>query len=784
MKKITVSVAITLSLFSSIQFALGQMLEEIVVTAQKRTENLQDIPFSITAVSDETLSRLGATGSADFLKKIPGVSFLDVGPGVNQLTIRGASATPIRQDAPNYKESVGVYLDEAPIALALFNPDLDPYDVQRVEVLRGPQGTLFGSGSLSGTIRYISNKPDTEAFSGNLSAGVSDISDGGTGFDIKGMVNIPLSDSMAVRAVMYHNDYAGFIDRISAVSAAGSRVGWVDEDANDGNKTGGRLAFLADGEKASLDLTLVYQEIEADAVPADDILVLDIRGGGNFPAPGKRRQIREFDETNSNDFFMANATFTYEFENFEVVSASTYLERDVENTFDFTQAFGGYPAYILTSPDYGLFYDQLGYNIKSTDIFVMGLNDKTDVEGFSQELRIVSTGEGRIDWIVGAFYQDQERNYFQTGPLPDFEATTGVDVVADFSSSIPDSALDFAIDTELEQIAVFGELAWHVTDDITATAGLRWSDYEEYSAQLFAGFLAGSPDISFKEATTQDDSLNPRFILKYDATENVSISAQASRGFRLGGANAPLPDFCGDDLKNLGVGSEPGPFKSESLWNYEVSVKSSFANNRLVLNASAYTIDYQNLQLTAIMPLCQFGYIVNGGDGSSEGIEVETKIYPTAGLEISLAYGYLNAEFDNDFTGAAAAGFGAIKKGDRLPGSPENTFNASLYYEFPVMTRYAGYLFVDYQYQDGILSRANDILNPVLLKQELDGYGLTSVRVGLVSQDGGWGVSAYINNVFDKLGDIWLYETYGGAGLQSLFRNQPRTIGASFNYNF
>ncbi len=759
------------------QVALAELMEKdseeedlnqvIVVTAQKRAGSLQDTPFSISAKTGKTLERLGATDNADYLKTVPGVSFQDTGPGTNQLTIRGASATPVRQDAPNYKEGVGIYLDESPIALALFNPDLDPYDIQRVEVLRGPQGTLFGSGSLSGTIRFITNKPDLERLYGKISSDFSSVSEGGTGYDVKGFLNIPLTDSTAIRIVGYQNDYAGFIDRISARSGNGSDIGIVKKDANTGSKAGGRFALSTGGDDFEIDLGIVYQKIEADALPTQDILVADIRGGGHFATPGDLEQIREFDEKNENEFLMVNVNISYYFENLDFVSATTYLERDIQNAVDFTQAFGGFLSDVNGTP----FTNTLG------------LNDQTDAEGLTQEFRLVSNNSDDFEWIVGVFYQDQTRNYLQTAPSPNFDELSGFDVVAEFNSSVADSTFDLAIDVELKQLAIFGESTWSFAEQWDATLGLRWFDYDEKSSQMFTGFFNGGV-IDSGTASTKESGVNPRFILNYTHSDAMSIAGQISKGFKLGGANAPLPGFCQDDLTSMGLGSEPDAFDSEDLLNYELSLKSSSADKSMSFNASAFYIDYEGVQLTAILPICQFGFIVNSGDASSRGVEMEANFYPVDGLELTVGYSYTDAQFESNFNGAALVGFGAISSGDRLPGSPQNTFSTSLYYEFSVNNNYKGYVHGNYQYVGGILTRANDILNPVLLKTTLDSSSIASLRAGILSKDKTWNVSLYVNNLFDERAEISLYEVGGGTGIQSLFRNRPRTIGLSVNYSF
>jgi len=250
--------AVTFSLALGSPAAFSQEFEEITVTATKRESSLQDVPFSINAQTQKDIQRSGAGSLEDLAKNVAGLTIQNLGPGQSQVAIRGVSAGQIVRDQPGVKEQVGVYMDESVISLSLFTPDFDLFDLNRVETLRGPQGTLFGSGSIGGTIRYITNKPSTEAFEGALELNLNSITDGGTGGHIKGMVNVPLSDTVALRAVGYTTEYGGFMDAF--IEGGGKR-----SDVDSGNRTGGRVAVtFSPSDSLSITPRIIYQEISTD----------------------------------------------------------------------------------------------------------------------------------------------------------------------------------------------------------------------------------------------------------------------------------------------------------------------------------------------------------------------------------------------------------------------------------------------------------------------------------------------------------------------------------------
>ncbi|WP_404326851.1 TonB-dependent receptor [Aerophototrophica crusticola] len=314
------------------------MLEEVIVTARKRAEALEDVPFSINALSANQIQERGAVNLEDVARNIPSVTIQNLGPGQSQVAIRGISAGQIVRDQPGVKEQVGVYLDESVISLSLFTPDLDLYDLERVEVLRGPQGTLYGSGSLSGTIRYITGKPDTSGNSGSAELDVNMVEKGEVGYGARGMANVAISEQAALRAVAYHTAYPGFIN---AVQPDGS----IDKDVNDGERTGGRVSLLFQPTEAlSLTPRVVYQKVEADGFNRQDIF--NILANDLAPAPDRLfqfdelQQYRQLEEKFEDEFYLVDLTASYDFGPVVLTSITSYTDRQILVRRDATQLTG------------------------------------------------------------------------------------------------------------------------------------------------------------------------------------------------------------------------------------------------------------------------------------------------------------------------------------------------------------------------------------------------------------------------------------------------------------
>ena len=561
---------------------------EIIVTAQKRTESLQDIPFSITALRGDDLAKRGQDDFAKFAKSVPGLAFVDLGPGQSQISIRGINTGAVARDDTARKESVGVYLNDVPISVALFNPDLDTFDLARVEVLRGPQGTLYGSGSLAGTVRLITNPASSERWEGKGDITLSQTrGSGDPNYAIKGAINIPVvADLTGIRATGYYDSRDGFVDD----------VGRGVKDVNRSKKYGARLtAVITPTPDWTITPGFVWQRIRTYGFPMDDVgSIIGASDGTAEPAApaiqtpdtlsdqflignpvgGSYEQFRRTPEGLRDDFKVYSLESDYDFGGATLSSVSALLKRDLTVLRDFTfyldSALGPVPTITYGTP-------------------APQLTDATELTTFTQELRLGSNGSGPLQWVVGSFYQREKRQYGQSLLSPGFEEQSGLPASL---AGLGEDVLyrtDFRL--KLRQYALFGEATYEVFPGFEATAGLRWYDYTQSRDARLEGLL-NDLTVTEQSTSTSASGVTPRFMLSYEAAPDVTISAQAAKGFRLGGPSEPIPAVCNDDAAAAGISS--GEFKPETLWNYELGVKSSFAGGRLVLNAAALLISVES----------------------------------------------------------------------------------------------------------------------------------------------------------------------------------------------
>jgi iron complex outermembrane receptor protein len=571
------------------------LLEEIIVTAQKRATSLQDVPFSIAAMTAEDLEQSGATNIVEVARNVPGLYIADLGPGQSQVAIRGISAGQVVRDQPGVKESVGIYLDESPISVALFTPDLDLYDLDRVEVLRGPQGTLFGAGSSSGTVRYITAQPNIGEFGGSLDLTGNAPTDGEFGGSVKGSINVPLGENAAMRAVGYYTGLPGYIDSLYPDRQ-------TREDVNSGTRTGGRLAFRFEpNENFSITPRVVYQKLETAGYPRIDVYnILGNTYTTTEPAvdPGERGQITQIREGITDDFLMGDLKLDFGLGgDLGITAVTTYIDRQVEVLRDASQLTGS------VTIDLGGTADDARLNSP--------LYDDTDLQVFSQEVRLASTGEGAFQWLVGAFYQQSDRKYGQTLPTPGYDALTQDLIGADSSdfNAPPDTPFYSRLSYDFQQFALFGEATFRFSPALALTGGLRYYDYEEDRLLTFAGLFADQ-GYTDEPGSVSSDGVSPLLILAFSPTENVQLTAQVAQGFRLGGVNDPLNvGLCsGADLITYSGHPE---FEDEITTNYEIGTKTRLAGGRVTLNAPLFFTEIEDLQVIAEAGTCSSRFVLN-----------------------------------------------------------------------------------------------------------------------------------------------------------------------------
>ncbi|MBL8531459.1 MAG: TonB-dependent receptor [Hyphomonadaceae bacterium] len=764
--------------------AHAQNSDEIIVTATKRETSIQNVPFSVNAQTEEDIQRTGATTLEDISRSVAGMAVQNLGPGQSQVALRGVSAGQIVRDQPGVKEQVGVYLDDTVISLSLFTPDLDLFDLNRVETLRGPQGTLFGSGSVGGTIRYITNQPELGRTGGALEGNLNQIEDGGTGGHVRGMVNIPLGENAALRVVGHYTEYAGFIDAL--------RPGGVtSEDVNDGTRQGFRAALRLE---ATPNLTITprvnYQIVDVNGFNRQEVYNLfanpytTTRPAVRF---GERQQYLLLDEQFKDETFIGDLTIEYDLGWAALTSISSYVSRNILVSRD-ASALTGSVSVDLGFPTAGV-------------LLPSNLRDNTDLNQFTQEVRLASTGSGPFQWLVGAFYTDVQRDYSQRLPTPGYDFYTDVTLGAGTAAAVragfpANSPYNSDLPYDITQYAVFGEASYDISERLTVTAGARWYDFQEDRRFVSGGLFA---DITNRSDSTESDGVTPRLMLQYRPSDDIRINLQAAQGFRLGGVNDPLNvPLCTPSDRAIFGGFQS--YDDETSWNYEAGFK--LTRPSFTFNAAAFYNDITDLQVTLDAGSCSSRISFNVPDAHAAGIEIEAGWSPMPGLEFSVAGSWVEAEFDSTVRDGSGAVIGGIQSGNRLASVPDYQIAATAAYYFQ-NHRFNGmepFVAATVQHVGSRYTQPSDqVNNPrgfvsglpfggatgneiTRVDLELDPYTIVNINAGLQSDE--WGLTFYVNNVTDENAQLSFDRERGGRARLAFHTNQPRTFGVTLRRSF
>ena len=789
---------------------LPHFTEEVTVTARKREEDLQAVPFSLVAPTEQALRNRSATTLEDVSVNVGGFSVQNLGPGQSQIAVRGVSAGQVVRDQPGVKEQVGVYLDESVISLSLFTPDLDLFDMNRVEVLRGPQGTLFGSGSLSGTVRYITNQPQLGVTGGAAEFGFRFLEGGSSGNDGKVAVNAPFGEAAAMRITAYSTRIAGFMDALGP-------DGNVRENVNRGRRTGARIAVrIEPNERVSITPRFLTQDLAMEGWNRRDLYNILANPFTTTRSPvtlNERQHFIQIEEPFTDRFLLGDLTIEVDFGRMLLTSITSLTTRDVEVVRDAT-ALGGSVSF---SPFGAL---EAGYTLD------FPLVDATSASGLTQELRLAGAFE-RLTWLAGSFYGASERQYGQSAHAKDYVAVNGA-AVTDFLRTVtgnPDlvwtgarslpgdretEELFFSdLDYDFHQRALFGEASFSITDRFHLTGGVRWYDFEESRTQEFDGLFSDPAD---SHGATSAAGLAPRFIASYDVNPETRLNALVSKGFRLGGINDPLvgPACSPADLATFG-GRET--WEDEELWNYEAGVKSTFLNGRASLNASAFSMDIHNLQATVTAGTCSSRIIFNVPDARSQGVEMELAAQPTPFFDFAVSGSLVDARLESTVTSTDVDGAVTVVSGiepdRRLPTTPRFQAAAAATWRRPLANRWVGYLSGTFQHVGSRFTQVGDqaagfgsvnllALSPVLrpgtflggpltqgsfaFDPELPAYNLLNLRIGLLT--GRWDVALFVDNATNERARLALDQERGTLARVGYLTNPPRSFGISARVDF
>lgn len=703
-------------------------LETVVVTASRRAETVQDVAMSIDAIGELELVRSGITEFFDYGTKVANLSF---GNGSSSsvsesqsIAIRGVSG----------RNTVGLYINETPLPDSL-NPRI--VDIERIEALRGPQGTLYGARSMGGTVRIITKEPNTETVEGAARARVSTVSEGGENYLLSGAINLPvIEDVFAIRVSGVSDRQSGLFDLVPSADApaAFDRAEDVDAINTYGGKISGKLKLL-DG-RFSIKPEYMFQTTEYDGRPYADI----------SPSNFTRERAFLLAEPSKDDWDLLSGEIRFDTGFGEIVSSTSKFTRQGQDKEEFSES---------ASQIVQFFVDPL-FPLSPAEI-----NFHSDKETLTHETRFVSDFDGRFQATVGIYYQDDDvLNVFPGTPF-----------------SFLDDIFNQSSQTATTETALFGEFSADVTERLKLIAGARWFDSEVSRSVTQGGaFFAPLifPDPAHPEqGTTSEKGVNPRLGVEYDYSDDVLLYANAAKGYRPGGVNAVPVSFCQADLDALSLSAEDVlSYDSDSLWSYEAGIKSTLAQGRVRANAAAFRIDWKDRQ-TSVGFDCAFGAVLNIGEATSQGFELELDGELTSTLTASLAVGYAKTEV-TDNGGLDSA----VTKGAALDQVPEWTATASGEQSF-ILAGHPGYLRLDWSYVDGSTSFVNDPAG-----RSRDSYDIVNVNSALEFGDVTIGVFA--NNLFDEhanLSDVFPLGVELG-GRPRIAVNRPRTIGIEARLDF
>jgi outer membrane receptor protein involved in Fe transport len=728
--------------------ATGQGLEEIIVTAEKRSSTVQKTPISLTVFSGAELQAQGLSSLLSVAQEVPGISFKSSGPGQTEYEIRGLTSTG--GESP----TVGFYLDDValtPPAMAqngkvVVDPNL--FDLNRVEILRGPQGTLYGAGSMGGTIKLVTNQPDTERYSGSVEGIASGTEGGGFNHTENAMVNLPIvQDVLALRVVATDKYIDGWIDRdvinpfplethgsTQRGNVAGAPVSQQFGNSNWEQLQGGRAALLAQpNDRLSITGGLLYQRIDQGGPNTID----------NPPANEVHYQPFNISEPFRDTFNLYDLTIKYDFDDFQITSATAEWERQQTQRQDISEAMQDYIG--------GFFGPSADFPFSTADggLGAGSISENDYTRQISEEFRITSTAEGPFQWLVGTYYSSFSALSHVSSYFDGFQALFGSNNLADNHRQL-----------ELEQNAAFGEASYLFFDQLKATVGLRWFSYQSNSATSVSGISAnGTSETLF--GTASDSGFTPKFNISYTPDTDLTVYATASKGFRPGGPNSPIPRPCP---------VAPTEFGPDSVWSYELGEKAKLLDQRVTVNGDFYYTDWSGVQ-QQVAPGCGFKFTTNAGKAEVYGAELEVAVKLTPEFTLSQNAGYTHAR---NSTTVPAAG---VVSGDRLLDVPDWTANTTLTYRRPINDS------LDFQAHltNSYVGSMQDI---TFARNTLPSYDIVNVRAG-VSTDT-WSAYFFIDNLNGE--KALLSDTGALSANVSIFNrvttNQPRTFGTDVSFKF
>jgi outer membrane receptor protein involved in Fe transport len=741
---------------------------DIVVTALKRETRVQDTPLAITAIGGTMLANMGASSVADVARSVPSLNLLASESGRTRISIRGIQTAG--------EATVGVYFGEIPLVGPAgttsdpsgSTPNLNLFDTERLEVLRGPQGTLYGSGSMGGTLRVLFKQANLKDYEGAADASVETTKGGGTGYSIKGAVNVPLiKDVLGARLVLYRQRTGGFVDDPTIHKY----------NINNTITTGGRLMLgFQPTSKLHINFMGIIQDQKTGGTSLWAPSVGQFTSGLAISTPATDKQrIFSLDtkwQTPIGTISMANGYYRWDVQqtndntdNYSSVAASYRYCGSFQNTYAGSLLQSSNPGTTTasttcasnagTTTSAQLRANYLNWAKAQTPI---GAYQPRWVENLTNELRLNSDGHGRLNYTLGAFFENRKDRV-------DTLVFAGVAGTGEIRQPVTDLGSRFVRDV-INQSAQFGELSYNPFDPLTVTVGLRHYHYNKTvgGANLGYNYFNGQTPSAYTEVPANADGFIQKYNVEYKINRNFMAYGTASQGFRPGGANL-----------TPGIPASAQSYQADSLWNYELGLKTQWFDRKLTFNIDAYRIDWKNMQTSVSATYGNFSYISNVGAARIEGVEAEISGTPMRGLFLNGAASILYPRLTQDQISAEVTAAGRV--GNILTGIPRATASAGAEYSWALSGALKGMIRADYNYTGKMTTQ----LNPTnALYRTYGRYSQVNLRAGI--ENDRFGAYVYVRNLFDASG-VSYYSAVSGVP-DYILTTTPRTIGVNLRGKF
>lgn len=697
-------------------------IETVIVTAQKREERLMEVPQSVTALSTAELTRSGALQFRDYADSVPGLAYNTNGAGYTQVVLRGVT-TGYESSAP-----VAIYVDEVPyggsgVMVNTTRQALDAglFDLDRIEVLRGPQGTLYGAGAVGGLLKYVSKRPSSDKFEGQAQIGLSSTEQGGLSHSVAGAANLPISEGKAgVRLSGFYNHDGGYIDNLSRGK----------DDVNQADIYGGRAdLLLTPTEQFSVRVAVFAQNISRDGESSADFSF------AGSPVDSDMKQRRPAAEPFDQSFRLASVTLNYNFDWAALTSISSYQQDHTENVIDITQLYQPFTAL-------------LGHSYSS-----IGSVGETKTDKFVQEVRLASAGGERFDWIVGGFYTDENMDNHGRYVLEDAAGQPAPNVLNDGLTEI-----------QFEEYAGFGTLTWHLTDKLDVSGGIRYSKVHQSFTSNFVGEIAVP---SQPKTTGTTDATTYLANARYLINDQSMFYARYATGYRPGGPNNSYLDLV--TLQQVPV----APFDSDTLSSYELGFRHETADRRFSMDLAAYYIDWKDIIIRVYDAGTGASYYDNAAGMRVRGGELALTARPVSSLTLAANMAYTDAYMAEDNSQLGAA------KGERMPTVPRFSGSLTAEYDFSDI-RWQPTLGAAVRYTGD--RTASFDLNGGFPQYDMGSYTAVDLRAGLSFAP--YDVQLYVRNLLDERGQVSAYTWQGNPLVSRVAMLQPRTIGLTVTTRF